>query len=145
MKLRGFRRDRSGSAAIEFAVIAPVLAIVVLGIVDVWSLASSNINANVAVKAASNYYLQGGTDDITAQALGTAAWRNPPDDANLSIARACKCSGVTVTCSSSCATGNSTPVTIVTIAASGTWTAPFAPAPIPSEEALAAGAVVRVR
>jgi len=140
-----FRGQEAGTSGVEFAVIAPVLVIVLLGIIDGWSFASQRLNINVAVKAASNYYLEGGSNDATAREIALSAWQNPPDDADVTTQRTCTCSGTSVSCSSTCSSGSSTPVTTVVIDATGTWSAPYNPGLPFTDGSLAGRAVVRVR
>jgi Flp pilus assembly protein TadG len=121
-----FLRDRSGVSATEFAIIAPVLLIIVLGIIDGWSYAASVLSARAAVKAGVNYVLQGGGETSTVQAVALAAWTNPPTDADVQAAQICYCSGASASCDVLCASG-SPPTAVYHVVATGTW---IPPAPI---------------
>jgi Flp pilus assembly pilin Flp len=143
--LRSLCREEKGASALEFAVVGPVLAIVALGIIDGWSFASHKLDMNVAVKAAANYYYQGGTSDSSARDIALAAWPNPPDDADVAVSRACSCGDSVVSCSTLCSPNLSTPSTTITIEASSTWIAPFSAEPLPTEQPLSGKAIIRVR
>ncbi len=54
------RRKESGTAAIEFAILAPLLALVVVGMVDLGSLMYQAMQLNSAVEAGTFYTIQNG-------------------------------------------------------------------------------------
>lgn len=143
--LSRFFRERDGASALEFAVLAPLLAVVALGIIDGWSYASHKLDVNVAVKAASNYYYQGGTSDTAAREIGLAAWPKPPDDADVAVSRVCSCGDTVVTCSTLCTPDSTTPATTIVIEATSIWTAPFDSALLPTEQPVSGKAIIRVR
>ena len=119
-------RDRSAISATEFAIIAPVLLVIVLGMIDGWSYVSSVLSARAAVKAGINYVIQGGGEASTIQAVALAAWVDPPSDASVAATQACYCSGTTASCDLLCA-GATPPTSFFNVVATGTW---LPPAPI---------------
>ena len=139
------RSDDAGVAAVEFAILAPILAFVTLGIIDSWSLATSAIAMRAGVSAGANYYIQGGTDDTTAQTLALSAWPNAPDDAGVAVTRACTCSGSSHDCSTLCSGTSKPPSVYVHVSATGTWTGPYTTDFLPVSLALSHEAVVRIR
>jgi Flp pilus assembly pilin Flp len=58
-------RKESGTAAIEFAILAPVLALIVVGMVDLGSLMYQAMQLNSAVEAGTFYVLKNGWDGST--------------------------------------------------------------------------------
>lgn len=119
-----FSRDDSGNSAVEFAFLAPVLALVCLGIINGWSLASFSLNMRAAVGSAANLYMQGAGDDDLIKAQAIENWQGRTADAAIAVSRAYKCGEVTVEVAALCE-GSKAPATYVTLRATGTWVAPF--------------------
>lgn len=137
--------DRRGTSAIEFTIIAPLLAFLLLGIIDGWSLATSTLAARSAVQAASAYFIGGGTDPAAAQTIALSSWNDPPPDASVAVAESCECSGVASGCGGICAATSMPPAAYMQIAATGTWTAPFSVQFLGNQIALSQTQVIRVR
>jgi Flp pilus assembly protein TadG len=116
--------SESGVAAIEFALVAPILCLVCLGIMDGWSLASSALSMRASVKTAANMVMQGAADDAAIQAVALSSWDNRPDDAQVILNRVYMCGNTTVSVSSLCQ-GSKVPLTFVHIQAKATWVAPY--------------------
>lgn len=115
---------QSGSSAIEFAIVAPVLLILLLGMVDGWSLISFVLNIRASVGSAANLYMQGAGDDALVQATALESWQSRPEDAALVVERKYLCDGEPVQAEDLCA--DSRPPSLqLGIRASGTWVAPF--------------------
>ncbi len=137
--------DRRGTSAVEFAIIAPVLAFLLLGIVDGWSFATSTLAARAAVEAATTYFIGGGGDPTAAQTIALSSWNNPPADAAVAIAESCQCNGAASGCSGICAATSMPPAAYMQISATGTWTAPFSVQFLGSQVSLSQSQVIRVR
>jgi Flp pilus assembly protein TadG len=116
--------SESGVAAIEFALVAPVLCLVALAIIDGWSLASSALTMRATVKTAANLLMQGVADDAAVEAVALSSWNGRPDDAQVILNRIYKCGNTTVSASSLCE-GSKGPLTLVHIQAKATWIAPY--------------------
>lgn len=101
--LSRFARDTRGAAAVEFAIVAPVLAILLVGLVQGFK---QRMDAQTALQAGIRYYHQGGAADATAKALAIRAWPNKPAEGDVLISRSCTCSEVVVLCTATC---NATP------------------------------------
>ena len=117
MKLRRLRqgfRSESGVAAIEFALVAPILCLVSLAIIDGWSLASSALSMRATVKTAANLLMQGVADDAAVEAVALSSWDSRPDDGQVTLNRIYKCGSTTVSASSLCQ-GSIVPLTLVHI------------------------------
>src|SRR5206468_4874855 len=111
--------QNSGAAATEFAILVPIMALVTLGILDCWSLASSALAMRAGVSAAATYLIQGGSDDTMTQSLAMAAWSNHPDDAHVTVQRVCSCADTVVACATLCAGTLKPPTAFVHIQATG--------------------------
>lgn len=139
-----FRED-SGAAATEFSLLVPIMAFVLLGIIDCWSLASNALAMRAGVSAAANYLIQGGSSDSTAQSLALSAWSSHPGDANVTVSRVCTCADTVVACTSLCTDTLKPPSAFVHIQATGTWTGPYTTDFLPTTLALSREQVIRVR
>lgn len=114
---RLWHRDR-GNAAIEFALILPILSTIVITIADVTTIAVGTGQMQTAVRASVQYLMNGGTSTTTAQTVGTDAWNNEPTGGTLTINEACYCSGATHSCATLCS-DNTSPQAFYTVTASG--------------------------
>ena len=143
--MRKFFRDEGGVGAIEFALIAPMLAVVLLGIMSGWAYYQQNGYMRDGLEVAGKYFIQGGTSQDTAASIATAAWSGKPADGTVAVTKTCICAGVAASCSGVCADG-SVPETHWTIEASSIFDDPFFVNPIfPDGLALYEREVVRVR
>ncbi len=74
---KGFLRSRDGASAVEFAFIAPVLLLIVAGVVDIGGALRIKFNLNSALSAASNFAMMNGdavnSDDAADLAAKIAA------------------------------------------------------------------------
>jgi len=111
-------RDERGVAAVEFALIVPILAsLIVLGI-DGWTRINQVSQMRSAVQTGARYYQAGGADDNAAAQLALASWNNAPAGATVTTARSCTCGGAGASCSSLCA-NQALPQAYVTLTATG--------------------------
>ena len=108
-------------SAIDFGIVSPILALIVVCMIEGWSYATAVLETRSAVHAAANYVVQGGTDEQTIQTLAISAWEHRPDDGQLSVQRYCQCGEVVVTCAGLCTSTAKPPETFFDISASGTW------------------------
>lgn len=109
--------DRRGTAAIEFALVLPVLAGVVVGLPDVTNVAVGAINMDGAVRAGIQYAMNGGTNSSSIRTFASRNWVSEPHGGNVTASVACFCDGVVLTCGQPC-TGTTS--SFVTVAASAT-------------------------
>ena len=110
-----FARDTSGAAAVEFAIVAPVLALLLVGLVQGWFDVKARTDAQSAMQAGIRYYLQGGTDDTVARQFALAAWPSKPADGDVDVNRNCSCNGAVVLCTATC--NSQPPAVTVSVAA----------------------------
>ncbi len=106
----------SASAAIEFALVVPVLIFAALAIYDISSIAVGASEMETAVRASTQYAMNGGSDMDKAQTLGLLAWTGKPSSGSLTVSTSCTCGSAAGTCGSLCADG-SIPQTWVTATA----------------------------
>ena len=122
--MRKFLRDETGVGAIEFALIAPMLAVVLLGVISGWAYYTQNNYMRDSVEVAGKYFLQGGTSEEVAVDIAEAAWTDKPDEGSIALNKTCMCAGVAASCGGVCS-DSSIPETYWTIEASSTYTEPF--------------------
>jgi len=116
MSLRG----EEGMAAVEFALIAPVLVAMVLALVDVSNMAAGTVNMQGAVRAAVQYFVNGNSDTSAAQTQGNNAWVSKPSSgATFNATKACKCGSASQDCSTPCA-DSTLPAIYYTVTATAT-------------------------
>ena len=107
--LRHFRKkacDESGNAIVEFALIAPVLMIMILGLVDAGRAIGANSRLGTGVTAALRYAL---SDPYATDAIATAALagsRYADGEASVTVSRIYECpDGTVISASDTCAAG----------------------------------------
>ncbi|MER9595117.1 MULTISPECIES: TadE/TadG family type IV pilus assembly protein [unclassified Mesorhizobium] len=123
LSVRIFRSD-SGIAAVEFALVVPILCLVLLAIIDGWSFVSSALSMRAGVKTAANLVMQGAVNDAATQAVALSSWENRPDDAQVTLSRKYMCGNIVADPSILCDTLK-VPSVFVVIQATATWSAPF--------------------
>lgn len=119
--IRAFLKHQGGASLIEFAIITPILAVVLVSGWDTWELINHKQDMHAAVAAGAHYYMGGGTDDPTAQTVGLSGWPNRPSDGQVTIVRACTCAGSPTSCSTVCTVTQQAPETRVTLTATTQW------------------------
>ena len=143
--MRKFLRNECGVGAIEFAFIAPFLALVLLGTISGWAYYQQNNYMRDSVEVAGKYFLQGGTSEETALTIAEAAWNDKPDDGTVALNKTCICAGAAASCGGVCS-DSSIPETYWTIEASSYYTDPVFIDPIfPNGTLLYEREVIRVR
>jgi Flp pilus assembly protein TadG len=113
-----FLNRNEGTAAIEFAFIAPVLAAALLALVDVAAIVTGSANMQTAVHAGIQYVINGGSDMPTAENQVTQAWTSEPADGSVSSQQYCKCGATVSACTAPCADGT-VPASYVSLTATG--------------------------
>jgi Flp pilus assembly protein TadG len=143
MNIRKAIRADAGIAALEFALLTPLLLVLILGIADGWSLASTVLSMRAGVNTAANAYMQGLTDDASARAIALQSWRNQPGDAAVTLTRTYTCGNIVVTETTLCS--GKAPSIFLHIAASATWAPPFDVDFLPISKTVTHEQVIRVR
>src|SRR6185312_16866513 len=101
-----FIAEARGVAALEFAFIAPVLAIIAILMTDVGLAAVGAMNMEGAVRASVQYAMNGGADLAVAKTVGMSTWSSQPSDATMSTSKICKCGSTVAACTSTCSGGS---------------------------------------
>ncbi|WP_332768881.1 TadE/TadG family type IV pilus assembly protein [Phenylobacterium sp.] len=114
--LRGLRDER-GVAAVEFAIITPVIALLAATSFMVWEFADRHQDMRSALKVGAEYYQNGGTDDAVAASLVQNGWRNRPATSAMTVSRACRCGTTAIACTDLCPASRP-PAVYVTLTAS---------------------------
>jgi Flp pilus assembly protein TadG len=124
-RLRRFFIHSGGVSAVEFALAAPILILVLAGIMTGWLYSMQLMEMRTAVKTGANYVLQGGADLDAAKGAVLSSWANKPSDANVQIFRECTCGGAVSTCSAVCTGSGAIPNMSVIITATGSVDVPL--------------------
>ena len=100
--LRRFGRDARANAAVEFALIAPVFVMTLIGMVDYGQAARQKSQLEAAARAGLQAVLEDDTDTIGARDAAQAV----APDASVAVATECECNtGSSVACNGTCTTG----------------------------------------
>lgn len=143
---RTLLENRSGAAAVEFALLLPMLVLLVIGMVDYAALAYQSMEIYASAHAGADYALKNGWDSAAIQAAVSAA---TPLAATASPApqqsKACVTGGVlVVTAGSTCPSGG-TPGTYVTVSAQTAFAPIVSWSSLVMPSSLSAQAVVRIQ
>lgn len=103
---RSFRRSEQGVAAVEFALIAPVLAVGIIGLADVADLGFQRTQMHTALRSGAQYFMAGGTNPDAAEEVIKKSWKRMPPDAVVEASLSCTCAGVAASCTTLCADGS---------------------------------------
>ena len=146
--VRAAAKDVRGVAAIEFAVIVPVLLFMMVAIVDFGTAIYSDMEVQNAAQAGAQYAIAHGFNATSISSAVTNANNLPGMTVASGPTEFCGCAtstGVTtIACSSTC-TGGSTPGTYVSLSARATYTT-IVPYPLlPSSFTFTSPATVRIQ
>jgi Flp pilus assembly protein TadG len=97
-----FARDERGVSAVEFALIAPVLMIALLGVVDIGNVVFKRSDMESALRSGVQYFMNGGDDLSKAEDVVTESWTTKPDDVSVIAERFCMCAAVEHACNALC-------------------------------------------
>lgn len=143
-----FVRDRKGAAAAEFALVVPLLALMVILSVDIGMGVFSKMQVEDAAQAGAQYAILHGFDSTSISSAVTSATNNSGISASPAPSQFCGCpslTGVTSTsCSSICSTGNA-PGTYVTVSAQGSYSTLVNYAIVPTNYTFNAQSTVRLQ
>ncbi len=103
--IRQIRADFQGNALVELALILPVVAVLLTGLVDFGFMAYDAMALNVAARAAAGYGIANPSNGAGIQAAALGATSLSPG--NLTVTDACQCyDGTAVSCSGPCASAD---------------------------------------
>ena len=114
-------RDARGVAAVEFAIVAPLLIAMVLAIAQYGGLLVAHQQMHNGVAAGAMYVMRGGSDTTAIHDIALSAWPGRPADASISVSQSCSCAGATVDCANLCPDNVTYPQAFTVISASGTY------------------------
>lgn len=104
--LRRFGRDQRGGAAVEFGLIAPLLAILVVGIGTTATKLTAQSRIRQAVSTGAQYAMTNSPNVAQVQAVTLAAWSGKPGDGAVTVAQSCTCGSVSHACDQICTNGD---------------------------------------
>ncbi len=99
------RKDDRGSAAVEFALIVPVLLITLIGLVDYGLMVHANTRLSAAASAGAKFAIMAGNEDDDAgiQAAAMSLIPDNVDGVTVTVSRECRCpTGAAVQCDFEC-------------------------------------------
>jgi Flp pilus assembly protein TadG len=99
-------RNEDGNAVVEFALIVPVLLIMVLGLVDAGRAIGANARLGNGVTAGLRYALSDSYASTEIAAAAMAGSRYADGEATINVLRFCECpDGTSIACSGTCTAG----------------------------------------
>lgn len=100
--MRKLLRDQCGGAAVEFALVAPLIMLV-LGAIGLFCMELDSHNkARDAVKAGAHYVMQGGSSPAAIRDVALASWRGPQGALSVQVDQYCACGSQVLTCPGMC-------------------------------------------
>jgi Flp pilus assembly pilin Flp len=116
---RAFARDRRGASAVELALLAPLLAVTLMGIAEVGHIVYQRTDMHGALRSGGQYVLNGGRDLAVAREIVLRSWTAIPEDGTVDATRYCLCSNTPHACNSPCS-GGSVPEAYISLSAHAT-------------------------
>lgn len=104
--LHRLTHDDRGGAAVEFALVAPVLAAILATAVLVWSDLTAAARMRAAVHAGADYLRAYGHDPAMVSAVVDRSWETKPDGAEITVAEFCSCGAAASSCEALCPAGD---------------------------------------
>lgn len=104
--IRHLRESVGGVAAIEFALIAPAFAILLLGVSEYGLLVFERSQMTSAVNTGVRYYMAGGEDPDEAIGIIKAGWSQMPANTTVTIREYCLCAELEHICTANCNDGS---------------------------------------
>lgn len=132
-----FFRAQGGAAAVEFALIVPVLAALLLGVFDLGQMTYDRTDLHTAVRSGAQYFMAGGEDINEARAIVEQSWTNRPEISQVTVERCCKCAEADAPCGQLCPDG-SVPDIMHELQATAFFTGVFGEYEVSVEEAVRA-------
>lgn len=123
-------RSVRGNVTVEFALISPILLIVILGLVDFGLAMSNKMELVSAARSGAQLALADSSDTSAIKSAVVAATDNEITTSDVTTTEFCECSdGTTITCGATCGDGSSNKY-YMTITAQQSFTAVFIVTPI---------------
>ena len=112
-------KDRSGVTAIEFAMVAPMMAAAMVMTLDVSLYVVNRTRMHSGIRAGIQYLMDNGRDLTQLETIVATSWSEKPANYNIETERYCLCSDVRHVCNVLCA-DDSAPESYFSISATGT-------------------------
>jgi Flp pilus assembly protein TadG len=141
-RLKRFKRDERGTGAVEFALLAPVLAVLAAGVVDTSRLILQSMQLRAAAQAGADYALRNPWNEAKVENAVIASGAKIAPTATAVLANKClTAQGLTEaqTCTNGAQAGR-----FVTVTASSTYAPLFFHQPLLASRSLTATTVVRI-
>ena len=119
LRLKRLAKERDGVAAIEFGMVAPLMAAAFILTLDVSLHVINRMRMEAAVRSGIQYLMNNGRDLHQLENIVEQSWSAKPGDANITAVRYCLCSDVAHACDTLCA-DDSAPESYFTVNVSGT-------------------------
>lgn len=101
-----WRVDRAGNVAVEFALVCPVVLMLLAGIVDYGLAINSKMNLSSAVRAGLQHAMQDGVGLVQVEQSVLSALNGNTEDAAVTTTQICECpDGSAVDCFDTCPSG----------------------------------------
>lgn len=114
-----FGANDQGVSAVEFALVAPVLCVAVLGLVEFGSVVFDRTDMQTANRAGVQYVINGGNNLEQARQIVWDSWTTRPDDGDVTVTQFCLCGEAANMCTEPCA-DMSIPESYIQIETTGT-------------------------
>ena len=118
---RRLKADTRGASIAEFAMVAPILTSLIMGIADGANFVYTTNAMHSGVGSASQYIMEGGQDLSVAQTIGMSTWPQHSANATMTVAKICKCASTVWDCSTLCAS-QTVPQAFVNVTAHDSFT-----------------------
>lgn len=105
--LRNFARKDDGNVAVEFAFVAPLLILVIIGIVDFGMYINQKMQLENMARSAAEYVVKGGDENaIQVEVLASGMAAEDIEEVDAQAENTCECSdGEEISCSATCSDG----------------------------------------
>lgn len=100
--IKRFVAAREGVSAVEFALVAPVLTISLLGVVDIGHIVYQRADMESALRAGIQYFMNGGDDLNKAETVVNQSWTTKPDTVSIVAEKYCLCGTTQHACNTLC-------------------------------------------
>jgi Flp pilus assembly protein TadG len=132
-RLGAFFNHTGGAAAVEMALLSPVLALLLVGIANYAPELDQAHRMRDAVQSGATYVMTGGADPTAIQTVATSAWSGYTGGDTVTVSQWCSCAGIAGSCSALCA-DSSVPQAYTTIQASMTYAGPLGNQPLSASQ-----------
>jgi len=115
-----FGRAFEGVSAVEFALVVPILLIALLGVVDIGRVVYQRADMEAALRAGTQYFMNGGDDLAKAEQVVNESWTTKPQGVSVVAQTFCQCGGSDHACNTSCS-DNTNPASYNSISVSASF------------------------